>query len=315
MELARYWEMGGWWMYPILLAGMVAVPAAVALPVIAFASGQRTVARASPYVLLAISSLPFALGVLGWQAGLGIMEDAISHVNRADFDAIRMAGRSEARVCLIFGMMAAALPLAVGASLVGISWGSQPVPRSRTLSAVLVGGIVLVAAVGAIGWQIHVRTAEEALSHRGAYLAGDPTADDARPRLRETDEDGPAKSDRQAAEAAEGLGASNPAVMGSLDKNVVRTVIGRHTREIRFCYEAELGRRPSLAGKLTVKFVIGANGSVQTAKVDTSTLGNPGMEACILARVRSWSFPQPAGGGLVVVSYPFVFKPAGDGSD
>jgi hypothetical protein len=35
------------------------------------------------------------------------------------------------------------------------------------------------------------------------------------------------------------------------------------------------------------------------------------VESCIVAATRRWAFPQPRGGGLVTVSYPFQLAPAG----
>jgi hypothetical protein len=40
-------------------------------------------------------------------------------------------------------------------------------------------------------------------------------------------------------------------------------------------------------------------------------MGNPRVESCTLQAVKRWPFPQPNGGGLVLVSYPFVLAPAG----
>ena len=45
--------------------------------------------------------------------------------------------------------------------------------------------------------------------------------------------------------------------------------------------------------------------------VQSSTLGNPGVEQCIAGAVRRWEFPKPQG-GIVVVTYPFVLKSAGE---
>jgi TonB family protein len=67
-----------------------------------------------------------------------------------------------------------------------------------------------------------------------------------------------------------------------------------------------------MKGKVAVKFVITATGSVQTAKVDMSNLNNSAVEECVVVRVRSWEFPKPKGGGIVVVTYPFVFTAAGE---
>jgi hypothetical protein len=40
-------------------------------------------------------------------------------------------------------------------------------------------------------------------------------------------------------------------------------------------------------------------------------MGNSAVEGCMVQAVRRWQFPAPDGGGLVLVSYPFVLAPAG----
>ena len=35
------------------------------------------------------------------------------------------------------------------------------------------------------------------------------------------------------------------------------------------------------------------------------------VERCIGAKIRTWKFPKPKGGGIVIVRYPFVFKRTG----
>jgi TonB family protein len=100
-------------------------------------------------------------------------------------------------------------------------------------------------------------------------------------------------------------------VHGSLSKEVIRRIIGRHINEVRFCYEQELNSRPDLQGRVAVKFIISPTGAVQTAAVDSSDLGNPKAEQCIASAVRRWTFPAPEGGGIVVVTYPFVLSQTG----
>ena len=39
------------------------------------------------------------------------------------------------------------------------------------------------------------------------------------------------------------------------------------------------------------------------------------VENCTVQAVRRWEFPKPLGGGIVIVSYPFVLTPAGGGAD
>ena len=38
-------------------------------------------------------------------------------------------------------------------------------------------------------------------------------------------------------------------------------------------------------------------------------MGNASAESCIVGRFLRMQFPQPKGGGIVIVSYPFIFSP------
>lgn len=67
-----------------------------------------------------------------------------------------------------------------------------------------------------------------------------------------------------------------------------------------------------LAGRLTVRFTISGAGRVMAAAVQESSVGDARVESCLREAVTRWEFPQPRGGGAVVVSYPFVLVPAGD---
>lgn len=96
-----------------------------------------------------------------------------------------------------------------------------------------------------------------------------------------------------------------------LPREVVAKVIARHLSEVRYCYESALQRAPHLAGKVAVLFTIDPSGAVSQADVAESSLGSEQVEACVLSRVRRWRFPEPRGGGVVSVSYPWVFKQAG----
>lgn len=109
-----------------------------------------------------------------------------------------------------------------------------------------------------------------------------------------------------------GITSSDPEVMGSLDKELIRQVIQRNRGQIRYCYESLLNRFPKLGGKVSVKFIISATGAVATSNVAQSTAGNSDLETCVAGRVRTWKFPEPKGGGSVIVTYPFIFKQAGD---
>lgn len=109
-----------------------------------------------------------------------------------------------------------------------------------------------------------------------------------------------------------GITSSEPMVMGSLDKELIRQVIKRNINQIRYCYESQLSRYPKLSGKVGVKFVITATGSVASSQVANATTNNAELETCVAGRVRTWLFPKPKGGGVVIVTYPFVFKQSGE---
>jgi TonB family protein len=104
-------------------------------------------------------------------------------------------------------------------------------------------------------------------------------------------------------------------ITGSCERAVIGPVIGRHANEIRYCYEMALGGDPNLAGKVSVSFTIDPAGTVSDATLAQSTLSNNSVEQCILTRVRRWKFPEPKGGGVCVINYPWVFKAAGTGGE
>jgi hypothetical protein len=98
----------------------------------------------------------------------------------------------------------------------------------------------------------------------------------------------------------------------AMDRELVRRVIHEHRAQLRFCYESELSSHPGMTGRISVKFTISADGSVQRAEVDSSTVNDRSVEGCITSRVAEWLFPKPKGGGIVVVNYPFILKASGE---
>lgn len=102
-------------------------------------------------------------------------------------------------------------------------------------------------------------------------------------------------------------------VRGSLDKEIIRRIIRRHINEVKYCYEQELTKKPNLGGRIMVQFTIAASGQVIASVLQNSTMGNARVENCVVQAVRRWEFPKPLGGGIVIVSYPFVLTPAGGG--
>ncbi|HME90933.1 MAG TPA: AgmX/PglI C-terminal domain-containing protein [Myxococcaceae bacterium] len=104
--------------------------------------------------------------------------------------------------------------------------------------------------------------------------------------------------------------ARNVSVQGSIDREAVAKVVNAHLQEVRGCYERALLRDPALAGKVVLEWTIALSGKVNSSRTKSSTLKNSAVEACILQSLNTWQFP-PAKGGVVIVSYPFLFNSVG----
>lgn len=96
---------------------------------------------------------------------------------------------------------------------------------------------------------------------------------------------------------------------GDFDANLVVRQIRARLRAIQRCYETELRRNPSLAGKVTVQFTIVERGTISAASATENTTGSPAVAACVVSTIRRFRFNPGPEGGSVNFSYPFVFAP------
>ncbi len=143
----------------------------------------------------------------------------------------------------------------------------------------------------------------------------DTTSKPACPATSDTREAIPAPAGLIGAKRAATLDASttltglDPILLGAMERAVVDEVIDARKAAIRACYEQALPNAPTLAGKVIVKFVIASDGTVSSAVTKRSDLGRPDVEDCIVNVVFQARFSPPTGGGIVIVSYPFLFSP------
>ena len=91
----------------------------------------------------------------------------------------------------------------------------------------------------------------------------------------------------------------------SLDKTLVQRTVRARAGQVRWCYQKALLGRPDLAGDITLKLTIGADGAVRSASLDRTTLADPGAERCIVERARGWRFPAVPGAAPITIRYPF----------
>ena len=91
---------------------------------------------------------------------------------------------------------------------------------------------------------------------------------------------------------------------GSLDPVEIKNVIQSHKDPIRDCYQ----RGEKRTGTLRSQFIIDSTGRVRDATAQSSELDSKTTD-CILEVLKTLTYPEPIGGGIVVVNYPFAFKP------
>jgi hypothetical protein len=94
---------------------------------------------------------------------------------------------------------------------------------------------------------------------------------------------------------------------GYCKESNIHSVVKRRAGAIRACYEQRLQMKDALAGKVTARWTIGAEGKVQNASAVADTLGDAETTRCVLDWVRRMRFDAPEG-GLCVVQWPFVFS-------
>ena len=98
---------------------------------------------------------------------------------------------------------------------------------------------------------------------------------------------------------------------GEFDSNLVVQTIKTRLRAIQMCYEQQLRRNPTLAGKVTIEFTIQPRGNVTDVHVKDNSTGDAAVGTCVANTVSSFRFNPGPDGGSVTYSYPFVFAPSG----
>ena len=97
-------------------------------------------------------------------------------------------------------------------------------------------------------------------------------------------------------------------VTGRLPPEVIRRIVRQNFGRFRLCYENGLRGNPSLAGRVSTRFVIDRTGAVAKAASEGSDLPSAATVSCVVRGFGNLSFPQPEG-GIVSVLYPIVFAP------
>ena len=121
--------------------------------------------------------------------------------------------------------------------------------------------------------------------------------------------EGAAVAERQIRGKAEMGSGGDVGGSGEFDASIVVSQIRTRIKAIQACYEKELRRNPSLAGKITTEFTIEERGNVSNVKITANTMGDENVAQCVANTVQRFRFNPGPEGGSVTFSYPFVFAP------
>jgi hypothetical protein len=96
-------------------------------------------------------------------------------------------------------------------------------------------------------------------------------------------------------------------VMGSLDASALARETAAHVDALSAC--AARAPASTASRDVVVKYTVKGNGSVASAEIVASALGDAGADACITDAFTAMRFPKPKGGGIVIVRVALSFQP------
>jgi hypothetical protein len=113
---------------------------------------------------------------------------------------------------------------------------------------------------------------------------------------------------KAASSAAQGGRPRATQVNGYLDPATIQEIVRSHFDRFRSCYEDGLRRDPNLSGRISTKFVVNLDGSVDCASSADMTFADADVVACVVDGFSTLHFPPPKG-GICTVVYPIQFYP------
>ena len=98
--------------------------------------------------------------------------------------------------------------------------------------------------------------------------------------------------------------------IGSINTQEVNRFMNARYGQVKACYERRLKVNSFLEGKLDLNIDVSSVGRVTDISVNSDTLGDTQMLSCVKTAIRSWEFPKPKG-GRVIIGKAFSFKKKG----
>lgn len=101
------------------------------------------------------------------------------------------------------------------------------------------------------------------------------------------------------------------AMAGAENRPDVQRAVMIHMGSVKKCYNEVLKTTPKPKdGKITVEWAVDEQGAASKITVNAakSTLRDPHLESCLIAKVKTWKLPHSPKGKLTYVSFPFYFN-------
>ena len=137
------------------------------------------------------------------------------------------------------------------------------------------------------------------------------------PKLKAVKVDPPSPAEQplqeQAEPEAEPVPSPSPAPpLGAMSRASIDEGIQGVLDEVDECYREALEEVPDLEGMIRARFTIRGDdgvGRVIRISIKDADFDDAPLEDCLLDAIEEVEFPPPEGGGIVIVTYPFVFTP------
>jgi hypothetical protein len=96
-------------------------------------------------------------------------------------------------------------------------------------------------------------------------------------------------------------------ITGPIGPSDAARLVRAQMPRLRVCYERVRATRPTLAGRIELRFTIGRDGQVTQATA-SGMPDTPEIASCVADALRQTTFPRPEGDSLQLV-YPLMFVP------
>jgi TonB family protein len=96
-----------------------------------------------------------------------------------------------------------------------------------------------------------------------------------------------------------------PPKKGTLTDDEIVGTIKPKLPEVQACLVEAKKDKADVAGIVDLGIAVASTGKVADVKVLSTTTSAPKLDTCIVARVKTWTFPKPKGGGEAAFHYPF----------